>query len=80
MKEDNCDKFEEFWNRNTKILLKFCELYNTDKVGFKKNVYDNWEKFGLVENIEPKLEKLFKQAKAMKYFCGDKKIKVEKWG
>lgn len=72
------DKFEKFWNRNTKILLKFCELYNTDKDGFKRIMYDNWEKFGATENIEPKLEKLFKQTRAWKYLYGNKKVKVEK--
>jgi hypothetical protein len=72
------NEFEEFWNRNTKILLKFCELYKTDKAGFKKYIYDQWEKYGVVKIIEPKLEKVYKEAKFMVYVHGDKKIKVEK--
>lgn len=71
-------EFEDFWNRNTEILLKFCELYGTDKTGFKKHIYDIWKKYGAVENVEPKLEKIFRQAKVMKYLYGNKRIKVEK--
>lgn len=71
------DEFEEFWDRKTEILLKFCDLYKTDKAGFKKNIYDQWVKYGF-KDYESKLEKLYRQAKAMIHICGNKKIKVEK--
>lgn len=59
------EEFEEFWIRNTEILLKFCNLFKTDKAGFKKNVYDEWRKYDMVKVCEPKLEKIFKQCKTI---------------
>ena len=74
----NIDEFEQFWNRNEELLLKFCDLYKTDKDGFKVHIYDEWEEHGLISEIEKKLEKIYKQTKVAIYLYGDKRIKVEK--
>ena len=73
------DEFDQFWNRNEELLLKFCELLETDKEGFKINVYDQFKKYNILEEkLEEKLEKIYKQTKAMKYLYGNKTIKVIK--
>lgn len=72
------DEFEQFWNRNEELLLKFCELFDTDKKGFKINVYDQYKKYGIISALEEKLPKIYKQARIMKYLCGDKPVEVIK--
>jgi hypothetical protein len=72
------NEFEQFWNRNEELLLKFCELLDTDKEGFKINVYDQFKKYGIVSILEEKLQKIYKQTKVMKYLYGNKTVKVIK--
>lgn len=72
------DEFDQFWNRNERLLLKFCELLETDKDGFKIYVYDQFKKYNITSILEDKLEKIYKQTNAMKYLYGNKTIKVIK--
>lgn len=71
-------EFEQFWDRNEKLLLKFCELFETDKEGFKISVYDQFKKYGIISTLEDKLPKIYKQTKVMKYLCGNKTVQVVK--
>ncbi len=73
------DEFEQFWNRNEEILLKFCKLFDTDKEGFKIHVYDKFEKYSKTSILEEKLERIYRQARVMKYLCGNKPVEVIKF-
>lgn len=77
-KERSPDEFEQLWNRNEELLLKFCESFDIDKEGFKTRVYDQFEKYGIMSVLEEKLEKICKHAMATKYLCGNKPVEVTK--